>query len=343
MGSESVRGARFKELLCALDPHPVLGLELRDDRDHVRYEIRDLPDQHRQVLERVQQLGGAQPWSLEWTTKEGEYELDRAGESTLLTPQVEGLDVRSDDPKLELRTPAREAIAESLWLDAVRARVRRRTPMGPRPRGPMASDGSDAPSVLGFAKLDRDPLCAAVQDFYREYLGHQLLVEEIGDDFRLLISPLAHSDVQIPLVDTGEGLSQVLPVAVALAQASLGRSSSLLSMEQPELHLHPRLHEKLAAWMCHCVKRSAQTRLLVETHSENLLLALLVALVEGHLVPDDIMVYWVHQLDDGQSVADRVEFDERAIPQGAWPPDVFQEDTALATRLNRLRLEKRRP
>jgi len=341
LGSEAVRGARFGEILCDFDPHPVLAVELATKHERARYEIRDLSDQHRQILERVERVRGDERWELEWTTNGDEYELSRDGGSSTLRPLVDGLDVRSHDPQLEWLVPARRDILESQWLDAVRARVRRRTPMGPRPRGPMASDGSDAPLILGFAKLDHDPLCATVQEFYRDYLGHRLLVEPIGDDFRLLVSPLEQPAVQISLVDTGEGLSQVLPVAVALAQASLGNGSSLLALEQPELHLHPRLHEKLAAWMCRCVKQDSETRLLVETHSENVLLALMVALLDGTLSAEDVAIYWVHQLEDGQSVADEVTLDEYARPQGPWPPDVFQEDADLAARLNALRMEKR--
>lgn len=73
-------------------------------------------------------------------------------------------------------------------------------------------------------------------------------------------------DVNISLL--GFGISQVLPI---IAQCVLAEPGSLLVIEQPELHLHPRAQADLADVFIACTKKH-NFRLLVETHSEHLLL-----------------------------------------------------------------------
>lgn len=71
------------------------------------------------------------------------------------------------------------------------------------------------------------------------------------------------------LADTGFGASQVLPVIVALHTAP--RYSTLL-IEQPELHLHPQAQAELGTVLARAAGEHPDLRLVVETHSENLLM-----------------------------------------------------------------------
>ena len=53
-----------------------------------------------------------------------------------------------------------------------------------------------------------------------------------------------------------------------------------------------------------------------------------------------MIVYWLRQLDDGASVAERITFDDLARPIGdRWPPGVFSEDVEQA---RTLMIERRR-
>ncbi len=67
------------------------------------------------------------------------------------------------------------------------------------------------------------------------------------------------------LTDVGFGVSQVLPVIVAGCHM---KPDSLLIVELPEAHLHPRAQAALADFFCSIVK--AGGRILLETHSEAL-------------------------------------------------------------------------
>lgn len=69
----------------------------------------------------------------------------------------------------------------------------------------------------------------------------------------------------VDLTSVGVGVSQVLPVVLLCL---LARPGTLIVLEQPELHLHPRLQQDLADFLLACVESGRQ--LVIETHSEHL-------------------------------------------------------------------------
>lgn len=137
------------------------------------------------------------------------------------------------------------------------------------------------------------------------------------------------------LVDTGEGMTQVLPIAVALGQIACKAADAprVLCIEQPELHLHPRAQHAIADRLVD-IAREHDNRLLVETHAHHVMLAVQVALAEGRLDPSRVLVYWARQTADGRSTLERVELDHLGRNlEGRWPPDVFNDDAQMARRL----------
>lgn len=70
--------------------------------------------------------------------------------------------------------------------------------------------------------------------------------------------------------DIGVGISQVVPIVVAAESTIMG----LIAMEQPELHLHPAVQAELGDLMIVSMNGHGNT-LLIETHSEHLILRIL--------------------------------------------------------------------
>jgi predicted ATPase len=68
---------------------------------------------------------------------------------------------------------------------------------------------------------------------------------------------------KIDLTNVGVGVSQLLPVVVSCLLAD---PDSVILLEQPELHLHPAVQQRLADFLLACAKSGRQ--LIVETHSE---------------------------------------------------------------------------
>ena len=77
--------------------------------------------------------------------------------------------------------------------------------------------------------------------------------------------------VAVSFQDVGVGLSQVLPLLLEIdTQDRREPGSSFIIVEQPELHLHPKMQAELAELMYTKAQESGQ--IIAETHSESMLL-----------------------------------------------------------------------
>ena len=85
----------------------------------------------------------------------------------------------------------------------------------------------------------------------------------------------------VSIADVGFGISQTLPVIVALLAAEPGQ---LVYIEQPEIHLHPRAQMAMAKILADAANRGV--RVVAETHSSLLLLGIQSLVAEGKLSPD---------------------------------------------------------
>lgn len=124
------------------------------------------------------------------------------------------------------------------------------------------------------------------------------------------------------LVDVGFGVSQVLPI---VALAYLAPPESIIILEQPELHLHPKVQAELADLFL----EAAQTRniqFIIESHSEHLLARLQRRLAERsgvneHLTENDVKLYFC-QREGSESTLQPLQLDQYGRIQN-WPPDFF--------------------
>ena len=120
----------------------------------------------------------------------------------------------------------------------------------------------------------------------------------------------------VSIADVGFGVSQVLPVLVALLVAEPGQ---LVYLEQPELHLHPRAQYALAKILAETAKRGV--KLVVETHSALLLLNLQTLVAKGDLDPNLVKLHWFSRSDeDGTTSIESADLDKNGA-FGDWPED----------------------
>ena len=130
----------------------------------------------------------------------------------------------------------------------------------------------------------------------------------------------------VSIADVGFGVSQVLPVLVALLVAEPGQ---LVYLEQPEMHLHPRAQAALAEILADAAKRGV--RVVVETHSELLLLAVQSLVAEGKLSPDLVKLHWFTRREDGVTEVNSANLDD-AGAFGDWPEDFGDVSMKLESR-----------
>jgi len=130
--------------------------------------------------------------------------------------------------------------------------------------------------------------------------------------------------------DVGIGISQVLPVLVS-AYASEKR---LVAIEQPEIHLHPKLQAELGDVFLSAALGSQENTFLLETHSEHLLLRIMKRMrqtVAGELPdgtppvrPQDVMVLYVEP-DGRRSIVREMPLNDCGELVKAWPGGFFEE------------------
>jgi predicted ATPase len=230
-----------------------------------------------------------------------------------------------------LRLKFRDLENNLQWLTSFRAVPKRSNQYPGQPPSRLTPEGENAAEILAYDKLNNGPLLPIVSQWYETHTNQTLDVSEEADRFSVTLGPTKKPLVRVKIADTGEGMAQVLPVLVATALARYKENNlSLLVLEQPELHLHPKIHGALAAHFCELASIENPPKLLVETHSENFLLEVQLQIAKGLLSPDKVLVYWVRQDERGRSSVEKVTFDEMARPQGNWPAGVFHEDIEKA-------------
>jgi predicted ATPase len=91
----------------------------------------------------------------------------------------------------------------------------------------------------------------------------------------------------VSIADVGLGVSQALPVIVALLAAKRG---TLVYIEQPEIHLHPRAQHQMARILAAAAKRGVIV--VAETHSSLLLSGIQTLVAQGALDPKIVKLHW---------------------------------------------------
>ena len=119
----------------------------------------------------------------------------------------------------------------------------------------------------------------------------------------------------VNVADVGFGVTQTLPVVVALLVAEPGQ---LVYLEQPEIHLHPKAQTAMAQVIANAAKRGV--RVVVETHSSLLLLGIQTLVAEGKLSPEIVKLHWFERREDGVTDIRSADLDE-AGRFGEWPED----------------------
>ena len=119
------------------------------------------------------------------------------------------------------------------------------------------------------------------------------------------------------LVDVGFGISQILPLLIADIQLS---KKCILSMSQPERHLHPSLQANLTDCWVDSIVDSSYKQYMIETHSEYIINRLRLRIAEGKIKESDVACYYFENTKDGTN-SNKITFKKDGTISGA--PDSF--------------------
>lgn len=131
------------------------------------------------------------------------------------------------------------------------------------------------------------------------------------------------------LAQASSGLLQLLPIITALLNKDKRGDSSIKIIEQPELHLHPKLQSELATFFTS--KNVEQSILFIETHSEHIVRKLQVLVAERIKGKEEIGIYYFSKdQQTGISQIKRMELEENGFFKEPWPNGFFDEASDLA-------------
>jgi len=179
-------------------------------------------------------------------------------------------------------------------------------------------------------KADYRVLMTPEQIESRQSLGDEMKADA-GWGFSLLIAMYLEDPQgrRYAFTEVGSGLGYVLPVLAAACDQSL----PVVVLQQPELHLHPALQAELGDVFVE-LSRGGR-RLIIETHSEHLLLRVLKRLRQSgnatgfnpdlHVEPDDVVILYFDPHPDGTTKVKRLRVAADGEFLDRWPRGFFTE------------------
>jgi predicted ATPase len=163
-------------------------------------------------------------------------------------------------------------------------------------------------------------------------------LQEISPGAKLQITPYTGTDQvelrvllsvrgQVPSkayrsTNVGFGLTYVLPVITALLSADVG---SLVIVENPEAHLHPRGQLRMGELMA--LASAAGVQVVTETHSDHVLNGIRLAVHSGRVRPEDVRLLYFGREVDASGIKAKVwqpEMDADGRIDD-WPEGFFDE------------------
>jgi len=182
--------------------------------------------------------------------------------------------------------------------------------------------------------------------------NNPLILEQVNQlfkDFDLKISTAKTNDiihritvkqnnVTVELTDVGFGISQVLPI---LVQALLCPNDSITIIEQPEIHLHPRMQ----AWLTNAIVKISikdNKKFIIETHSDTIIkrLQLLMMDPETEFSTDSLNLYHLERQGNGHTSIKSVPLNN--LGEISWPLGFMDLEIQDAIKLQELKVNKLR-
>ena len=226
-----------------------------------------------------------------------------------------------------------------LYLGPLREHPRRHYPWeGDHPKG-IGQYGEKTTSALLSGRIRRLPVDEQIPKWLQrlELIDSYNVqpVSDTGGNYELLVKQYKDGP-EVPLTDVGFGVSQVLPVLILCYYAPEG---SILILEQPEAHLHPKVQSELADVLIDVVK-NRNVQIILESHSENLLLRLMRRIAEEQISVDNTALYFC-QINDGTSGIERLDMDEYGNIRN-WPQDFFGDATGELIKKTKAEMQRRK-
>ena len=179
---------------------------------------------------------------------------------------------------------------------------------------------------------------ANFSEWMNRFFGVHVKTSPSQGHVSLLLTEGNSNDDGYNLADTGFGYSQMLPILVQLWSAGASKQKSspvsggpiIFAIEQPELHLHPKLQAKLADVFLAAIAAARAVgidlRLVIETHSEQIVstLGLRIARRQAEVEDVNVVLFEKTEMQQPTTVREAAFGIDGALK--SWPYGFFEAD-----------------
>jgi predicted ATPase len=167
--------------------------------------------------------------------------------------------------------------------------------------------GERAVDVLWFSEQNDQKirrLTSKMQKWFQEFgFSKDICLERLSKGsspiYQVAITD-RNTDFKANISDVGFGISQALPIIV---ESFYAPSGSLILIEQPEIHLHPRAQTTLGDLFIDAI-REKDRRFIIETHSEHMLARIRRRIAENKLDKSEIAIYYFNPTPAGTQISE---------------------------------------
>ena len=161
----------------------------------------------------------------------------------------------------------------------------------------FSPEGDHVPLLLARATDPHNKQAKALHDALRAFGSYSEMFTDIGikqlgrgsgDPFQVQVSM---GSKKTNLMDVGYGVSQILPLIVDAQRAG---SNTILLLQQPEVHLHPKAQAALGSMIKDWVSKSKKT-VVVETHSDYLVDRLRLEVKQANLKESEVKIFFLEK------------------------------------------------
>ena len=284
------------------------------EKSHSRIEEIEIRDSHRKLIVK--------------TDDEGLLRIDGSGDSITFC----GLTPKEGEQREWVKGVLAKLNMDIDYIGPVRCKMESYFKIEEHPDGTSGKDGKMAYTYLvNDAQSTLHPLLNKVSKWYEENFGGWRM-DVNKSRYPVFSIEFINDKLKNNMQDTGFGIQQSLPIVVAACR--LYDTPTLVIVEEPETHLNPSAHAAMGELLAKEAVRDENKAIMIETHSQNLMIRLRTLIAKGELKREDVALYYV----DYDKTTFKSNLREVTIKDNGevenWPEHMFKDtlNEALALR-----------
>lgn len=167
----------------------------------------------------------------------------------------------------------------------------------------LGNSGENVYKILYQAYFSNDKRLKEKVNTWLKLFGYTYEWNELKPNYGEFMLIDIKTGRKINIVDVGFGISQILPVIVAACE----EESGYLLLDSPEAHLHSKIQSAMGDLL---IDAAQSRKVIVETHSENIILRVQKRIIEQNEISKDfVRIYFIKE-SNRETICEPIRFNE---------------------------------